>query len=129
VADQPYADSHRAGGIAQAQLLVLEIRAKIIREDMGWTARQVDVAFDAQEKIDLLLVMTSLEGAEPGAVFDGEAAGAMVRSLKHVRRYRVVGAPGWVRGMIELFKWTTPVEEKTSAPEELAEAHRWIDAA
>ena len=30
--------------------------------------------------------------------------------------------------MIELFKWTTPVEEKTFALEELPEARRWIDA-
>jgi len=126
--------SHTTTAIVQVEshrpsLLVLEIRAKIIREDMGWTARQVDVAFDAQEKIDLLPVMTSLEGAALGAVFDGEAAGAMVRSLKHVRRYGVVGVPGWVRAMVELLKSTTPVEEKTFAPEELAEAHRWIDAA
>lgn len=108
---------------------MFEIRAKITREEMEWMACQVDAAFDAQEKIDLLLVMTSFEGAEPGAVFAGEAVGVMLRSLKHMRRYGVVGAPGRVRGMIELFKWTTPVEETTIAPEGLAEAHRGIDAA
>lgn len=116
-------ESHRPS------LLVFEIRAKIAREDMEWMARQVDAAFDAHEKIDLLLVMSNHDGAELGAVFDGEAAGVMMRSLKHVRRYGVVGAPGWARAMIELFKWTTPVEEKTFALDELPEARRWIDAA
>ncbi len=109
-------------------LLIFEIRAKIAREDMEWMARRVDAAFEAREKIDLLLVMTNYDGAELGAVFDGEAAGVMMRSLKHVRRYGVVGAPGWARAMIELFKWTTPVEEKTFALDELPEARRWIDA-
>lgn len=110
-------------------LLMFEIRARITKEDMEWMAERVDAAFDAQERIDLLLIMTNYDGAELGAVFDGEAAGVMMRSLKHVRRYGVVGAPGWARAMIELFKWTTPVEEKTFSLEELAEARRWIDAA
>lgn len=110
-------------------LLMFEIRARITKEDMEWMAERVDGAFDTQEKIDLLLIMTNYDGAELGAVFDGEAAGVMMRSLKHVRRYGVVGAPGWARAMIELFKWTTPVEEKTFSLEELAEARRWIDAA
>jgi len=116
-------ESHRP------RLLIFEIWGKIAREDMEWMARRVDAAFDAREQIDLLLVMTNHDGAELGAVFDGEAAGVMMRSLKNVRRYGVVSAPGWARAMIELFKWTTPVEEKTIALDELPEARRWIDAA
>lgn len=115
-------ESHRPS------LLVFEIRAKITKVDMVWMAQRVDAAFDAQEKIDLLLIMTNFDGAELGAVFDGDAAGGMMQSLKLVRRYGVVGAPGWARGMIELFKWTTPVDEKTFSLEELAEARHWIDA-
>ena len=115
-------ESHRPS------LLTFEIRAKIAREDMQWMARRVDAALDAREQIDLLLLKANNDSAELGAVFDGEAAGVMMRSLKHVRRYGVVGAPGWARAMIELFKWTTPVEEKTFALDERPEARRWIDA-
>lgn len=115
-------ESHRPS------LLTFEIRAKIAREGMEWMARRVDPAFDAREQIDLLLLMANNDSAELGAVFDGEAAGVMMRSLKHVRRYGVVGAPGWARAMIELFKWTTPVEEKTFALDERPEDRRWIDA-
>ena len=109
-------------------LLIFEIRAKIAREGVEWMARRVDPAFDAQEQIDLLLLMANYDCAELGAVFDGAAAGVMMWSLKHVRRYGVVGAPGWARAMIELIKWTTPVEEKTFALDERPEARRWIDA-
>ena len=115
-------ESHRPS------LLIFEIRAKIAREGMEWMARRVDPAFDAQEQIDLLLLMANYDCAELGAVFDGEAAGVMMWSLKHVRRYGVVGATGWARAMIELFKWTTPVEKKTFALDERPEARRWIDA-
>ena len=115
-------ESHRPS------LLTFEIRAKIAREDMQWMARRVDAALDAREQIDLLLLKANNDSAELGAVFDGEAAGVMMRSLKHVRRYGVVGAPGWARAMIELFKWTTPVEEMTFTLDERPEARRRIDA-
>lgn len=87
-------ESHRPS------LLTFEIRAKIAREDMQWMARRVDAALDAREQIDLLLLMANNDSAELGAVFDGEAAGVMMRSLKHVRRYGGVGAPGWARPLI-----------------------------
>jgi hypothetical protein len=115
-------ESHRPS------LLTFEIRAKIAREDMQWMARRVDAALDAREQIDLLLLKANNDSAELGAVFDGEAAGVMMRSLKHVRRYWVVGAPGWARAMIELFKRTTPVEEMTFTLDERPEARRRIDA-
>ena len=52
-------------------LLIFEIRAKIAKKDIEWIAARVDQAFDAHEKIDLLLIMTHYYGAELGAVFDG----------------------------------------------------------
>jgi hypothetical protein len=110
-------------------LLVFEIRSKIRKDDMEWMAHRVAAAFKAEEKIDLLLIMTNYEGSELGAVFDGDAAAVMMKSLTHVRRYCVVGAPGWARAMIELFKWLTPVEEKTFALEQLSEARSWVDSA
>ena len=110
-------------------LLIFEIRVKIAKKDIEWMAARVDQAFDAHEKIDLLLVMNHYDGAELGAVFDGEAAAVMTRSLAHVRRYGVVGAPGWARAMIELFKWVTPVEEKTFSLDDLEAARQWIEPA
>lgn len=92
-------------------------------------ARRFEASFDAEDRIDVRPIMTNYDGAELGAVFDGEAAGVMMRSLQHGRRYGVVGAPGWARAMIELFNWMTAVAEKTFGLDELEVARRWIDAA
>lgn len=91
-------------------------------------AERVNAAFDEIDKIDMLIVMTNFEGAELGAVFDAEAAAVSARSLGHVRRYAVVGAPAWAAGMINVFRWLTPVEERTFALNELSEAREWIGA-
>ncbi len=41
------------------------------------------------------------------------APGAQLRSVRHVRKYAVVGAPAWARGMIEFSDFLSPVEAKT----------------
>jgi len=113
----------------RTSLLIFEIRTKIAKKHIEWMAARIDRAFDTQEKIELLLIMTHYDGAEIEAVFNGEAAAVMMRSLAHVRRYGVFGAPAWARGMIELFKWATPVEEKTFSLCDLEAARQWIERA
>jgi len=88
---------------------------------------RVESAFDALEHIDLLLVMSNFEGAELSAIGDGEAMRAMTRSVKHVRRYGVVGAPAWARVMIQVFDVVSPVDAKTFDLSEEANALTWIN--
>jgi hypothetical protein len=108
-------------------LLVFDIAGKIDKADIETMAHEVDAAFDAFEKIDMLLIIADFEGLEPGAVFDRDALGAQVRSVRHVRKYGVVGAPAWTRAMIEVSDFLSPVDAKTFDLAEEAEAWAWID--
>jgi len=109
-------------------LLVFEISGKITEADIEWMAARVQTALDQQDEIDMLIVMRNYEGVEIGAIFDAEAMKVGMRSLSHVRRYAVVGAPAWAKGMINLFSPLTPVEEKTFSLEREAEARNWVSA-
>lgn len=111
----------------RSDLAAFEIIGKITEEDMAWMAEQVDGAFELHDRIDLMLIMTNFDGAEAAAVLNGEAASVSLKSLRHLRKYGVVGAPGWARAMIETMKWLTPVEEKTFELHEAAAAWQWID--
>ena len=91
-------------------------------------AAEIDAAFDAYDKIDILLILSDFEGADAGAVFDRDALSAQVRSVRHVRKYGVVGAPAWARAMIEVSDFLSPVDAKTFDVSELAQAWTWIDA-
>jgi hypothetical protein len=108
-------------------LLTFEIRAKITKPDIEWMAAEADAAFDRFDAVDMLIVMSNYDGAELGALFDGDAIGVQARAASHVRRYAVVGAPAWAEAMINLFAPLTPVEEKTFALEDEAEARLWVD--
>lgn len=109
-------------------LLVFEVSAKITEADIEWMAARVQAAFDQQDEIDMLIVMRNYEGAELGAIFDADAMKAGMRSLSQVRRYAVVGAPAWAKGLINLFSPLTPVEEKTFPLDQEAEARIWVSA-
>jgi hypothetical protein len=108
-------------------LLVFEIAGKISKSDIEDMATQIDQAFDTLDRVDLLLIMTDFEGMDTDAVFDREALATQVRSLRHVRKYGVVGAPGWARAMIEFSDVLTPVEAKTFDLAQEAEAWAWIE--
>lgn len=108
-------------------LLVFEIRKKITKPDMEWMASVVDRAFDAHEEVDMLLVMTNYDGAELSAIFDGDVLAVQSRGAAHVRRYAVVGAPGWARAMINVSGALSPVETKTFDLADEAEARAWVD--
>ena len=109
-------------------LLCFEIRARITKPDIEWMAAQADAAFDRFGEIDMLIVMSNYDGAELGAIFDGDAFGVQARAARHVRRYAVVGAPAWAEAMINLFAPLTPVEERTFPLAEEAAARAWVEA-
>ncbi len=109
-------------------LLAFDIAGKISKGDIEDMARQIDDAFDAYDRIDILLIMSDFEGLEAGAVFDREALGAQVRSIRHVRKYGVVGAPAWARAMIEFADLLSPVEAKTFDLADEAAAWAWIES-
>ncbi len=120
------------GSIAQrssprSDLLAFEIQAKIPKADIEWMSGIVDEAFDTHDEVDMLLIMTNYEGSELGAMFSGEATAVQVRSLGRVRKYAVVGAPGWARAMIELSGKVTPVETKTFDLADERKAWAWVE--
>jgi hypothetical protein len=110
-------------------LLAFEIRGKIPEADIEWMASVVDQAMKAHDEIDMILIMTNYQGSELGAIFDGEAMSVQARSVAHVRKYAVVGAPAWARAMIGLFGSISPVEAKTFDLADEARAWTWVGGA
>jgi hypothetical protein len=112
---------------SRPDLLTFEIVAKITEADIEWMATEVDRAFQALGEVDMLLLMRNYDGAELGAIFDGKSLAVQAKSLRHVRRYAVVGAPAWARAMIEAFSPVSPITAKTFDLDREADARAWVD--
>lgn len=119
-------DAIRPVPTSRPDLYAFEVTGKIAEADVERMAAIVTAGFDRFDKVDILLTMPGYDGAELGAVFDKEGLSATLRSSAHVRRYAVVGAPGWAKAMINLFSPVSPVEAKTFELEDEAAAWAWI---
>ncbi|MET0314440.1 MAG: STAS/SEC14 domain-containing protein, partial [Hansschlegelia sp.] len=108
-------------------LLAFEVRDKISKPDIEWMASIADEAMNARDEIDMLIVMSNYEGADVGAIFDAHATGVQARSVAHIRKYAVVGAPLFARAMIAVSGAITPVETKTFDLADEKDAWAWLD--
>lgn len=109
-------------------LHAFEVTAKITKDDIESMADSLKAAFDSQGTVDILIIIKEWDGIEMGAVFDTKAMSAQAEANSHVRKYAVVGAPGWAKTMINLFSPLTPVEERTFELAETDQAWRWVSA-
>ncbi|TXN72049.1 STAS/SEC14 domain-containing protein [Methylobacterium sp. WL6] len=107
-------------------LLAFEIKDKITKPDIEWMSSVTDAAMQAHGKIDMLIIMSNYEGSDLGATFDGYAASVKARSVAHIQRYVVVGAPTMAKAMINLSGMIMPVETKTFDLEDEPAAWAWL---
>ncbi|MCJ2099477.1 STAS/SEC14 domain-containing protein [Methylobacterium sp. E-046] len=113
----------------RADLIAFEIKDKITKPDIEWMSAITDEAMKAHGKIDMLLIMSNYEGSALDAKFDGYANEVKVRSVAHIRKYVVVGAPMFARAMIKLSGTVIPVETKTFDLAEEAAAWAYLSEA
>lgn len=88
----------------------------------------LEAAYELHDKIDLLLRLDGYEGFDWNAAFKDSTFAMQARSLKHIRRYAIVGAPAWISVSAGLVKPFLSIEMKTFTSEEEAEAWKWIEA-
>lgn len=108
-------------------LLAFEIVRKITKSDIEWMSSIVEQAMNSLDEIDMLIVMANYEGSDLGAMFDGHAMSVQTRSVAHIRRYAVVGAPMLARAMIAVSGAVTPVETGTFDLDDERAAWAWLD--
>lgn len=119
------------GSVTQRQsprpdLLAFEIKGKVTKEDIEWMSAITDEAMQRHDKIDMLIIMSNYEGTELSASFDTYANSVKARSVAHINRYVVVGAPMLAKAMINLSGLVLPVESKTFDLEEEAAAWNYL---
>ncbi len=113
----------------RSDLYAFEIDGEVSADDMEWMAELMNGAFDEHEgKVDMLLLFREFDGSERGAMLDGDVIASRFRSLAHVDRYVVVGAPEAANSMIETMAKLMPVEAHTYPMAQAAEAWHLLGA-
>jgi hypothetical protein len=106
-----------------------EIDGEVSTAEMHAMGETMNAAFDTIDgKVNMLLIFRRYDGAETRAQFDWEGVTSRFRSLAHVDRYVVVGAPDGAEDMVEAMGKIIPVEAMTFRLEELDAAWAAVGA-
>lgn len=109
-------------------MLALELVGHITAADIENAYGLLEAAYQLHDKIDVLVRVSDYEGFDWQAVLSRTTFKAKSHALKHIRRYAVVGGPGWLHATMSLFNPLTPVESRHFNTEEEAAAWEWIGA-
>lgn len=113
--DNPAVYAFRISGEAESQ-------------DMEAMASTMNIAFERDEKVNMLIIFAPYDGAEPGGAFDGEVIKSQFKAFGSVDKYAVVGAPDYAKTMINAFGSLSPVEAETFDSAEEVEAWTFVGA-
>jgi len=89
------------------------ILGEVQAEDIKAMAETMNVAFDADRTVSMLLIFADYDGVEAGAGLDLQTMSAQFRSLTHVEKYAVVNAPGFAATLIRLMDKVIPTDART----------------
>ncbi len=109
-------------------VFAFHILGEVAAEDMEAMGAYMNDQFETHDKVSMLMIFDSFEGAETGATFQWETLKSRFRSLGKVDRYAVVGAPEGPSRMIEWMGKLLPIEARTFAKKDDAAAWAFVGA-
>ena len=108
-------------------LLIFEIDGRVEEDAMEDVAEAVSRAYKRHGKVDLMVRIRNWDGFDPRALFDDDIWKVKVGAFRHLRRYAVVGGPGWMASVAGFADRFSPFEIRTFTLEEEDEARLWLD--
>ncbi|RCS25422.1 STAS/SEC14 domain-containing protein [Phyllobacterium salinisoli] len=112
----------------RADVFAFTIEGHLTSADIENVYGLLEGAYEQHDKIDLLVRLDGYEGFDWNAAFKDTTLSMQTRSLKHIRRYAIVGGPTWIHMSAGLLKPFLSIEMKTFDSAEEAEAWKWIGA-
>ncbi len=104
------------------------ILGEVTSEDMAAMADLMNDAFDAHDKVSMLLIFEHYKGSEMGASFSMENLKAQMRSIANVEKYAVVGVPDAAETMISAMDAISPVDARSFDMADEAAAWAFVGA-
>jgi len=88
----------------------------------------LDAAYEGHDEIDLLIRLTGYDGVDWGSAFSESMLSMRAKSLRHLRRYAIVGGPLWIQASVTLMQPFLSIKMKTFESEDEPKAWEWLSA-
>lgn len=110
------------------KVFAYEVNGRITQQDITAATKEMKDAFDRPDKINVLLHIKDWQGFDLSAVVDDDLAKLKYKAISKVDRYAVIGAPAWLRNLLELIDPLFSVNIKIFEPGEEDAAWEWVGA-
>ncbi|HMQ57923.1 MAG TPA: STAS/SEC14 domain-containing protein [Rhizobiaceae bacterium] len=110
-------------------LFAFEIVGHITQADIANVYGLLEEAYERHDEIDLLVRISDWEGFDWSAIFADGTWAAKTNSLKHIRRYALVGGPGWLRGATAALAPFFSMQIRCFALEDERDSWTWLEQA
>jgi len=110
-----------------ADLFAYEINGVVTKEMVEKIIPKMQDVFENHDKIDLLVKVQNYSGVSPEVLVMPSLYAFKMEAINHVRRYAVIGAKGWMKQLVGIFKPFVPMEVKTFDLEDEAKAWEWLN--
>jgi len=91
-------------------------------------AKHMNDVFDRQDDVSMLLDLSGFAGSDWDSMLDIDVIKSRFRSLSHVSRYAVVGAPDGAAKMIAVMDKLIPVKAKAFEKTDISAAWTFVGA-
>jgi SpoIIAA-like len=110
-------------------VLAFEINGVISSQEMPSIIKEFETFLERHEKVRLLNRIKHFGGIDPAVFMQSGLISMKLAAMQKVERYAVVGAPGWMRKIIETVNPAFPdLDMRTFSADEEADAWVWIGA-
>ncbi len=109
-------------------LLVFEIDGKMTDEGVDRIFAAFDRAVEHHGKVNLMLRVKDYQGFDLGLLGDRDMVMSKFNAIGKVGRYAIVGAPGWMRALVQSMEPLIPIEMRAFDASEDRAARAWAAA-
>ena len=109
-------------------LVVVRVDGRLSEDAIEDIADELRAVFKSERKVDLIVEVADWQGFELKALFDDDLWKMKAGAWKHLRRYAVVGAPGWMTMVASAAARVMPFELRAFGAGEMEAAREWVDA-
>lgn len=110
-------------------VLAFEINGVISADEMPRVIETFERFLENHDTVRLLNRMTRFAGIDPAAFLQSGLVSMKLAAMRKVERYAVVGAPSWMRGIVETMNPAfRDMEIRTFPPDREEDAWAWLGA-
>lgn len=110
-------------------VLAFEINGTISPEEMPWIIEEFGTFFERHDKVRLLNRIKHFGGIDPSVFMQSGLVSMKLAAMQKVERYAIIGAPGWIRKVIETLSPAFPgLDMRTFPANQEDKAWAWLEA-